>query len=449
MFTGKGVGTRMDAATGNAGTRPDGGVAREIGFWGALALVMGNLIGSGIYLLPATLAPLGANATAGWVATIAGATALAFVFARLAAALPCAGGPFAFADAAFGPLIGFATAWSYWTLVWVGNGAVAVGAVSALSVAFPALAPHAAIAGIVLIWAAVLINIVGVGVAAQVQVVTTVLKILPLILVLLLAAWLATGAGGATIVENAPVPLTAGAISGAAALTFWGFLGIESATVPADRVADARRTVPRVTMIGTAATGMIYLAVSLAIAALMPRTALASSPAPVADFLGTTFGSGMTQVVALFAAISALGALNGFVLLQGEVPRAMARGGVFPRWFGAESARGVPVRAHLVSGVLVTVVTLANYSRGMGDLFAFVASVSLASGMLAYFACAAAAVRLLRDDLAARVVAFAAAGFIAWIAWGLGAEANLWALVLLVAGVPVYLLVTRGGAGAR
>ncbi len=420
-----------------------------IGFWAALALVMGNLIGSGIYLLPATLAPLGANAAWGWVVTIIGAMTLSFVFARLAAAVPAGGGPYAFADAAFGPAIGFATAWSYWTLVWAGNGAVAVAVVSALSLAVPALAPHAAIAAVALVWLAVLVNIRGVGVAARVQMVTMVVKLVPLAAVVLLALWWWLSRGGATPDAAPPVPVTAGAVAGAAALTFWGFLGVESATVPAERVADARRTVPRVTMIGTAATGAIYLAVSGAVAYLLPRAATAASPAPIADALGLAFGGGVARIVALFAAVSALGALNGFVLLQGEVPRAMARGGVFPRWFAKETAAGTPARAHLVSGVMVTAVTLANYTRGMGDLFAFVAAVSLAAGMYAYGASALAAVRLLRGDRPAQAAGVACALFVAWLGWGLGAEANLWAIVLLATGLPVYLAVRRGAAAAR
>jgi APA family basic amino acid/polyamine antiporter len=424
--------------------------ARSIGLWGTLALVVGNLIGSGIYLLPATLAPLGGNATIGWLATIAGAMALSYVFARLAARLPLAGGPYAYADAAFGPVVGFATAWSYWTMIWAGNGAIAVAVVSALSLALPGLAQQAAPAAVVLVWCMVAVNVAGVGVAARVQLVTTVLKLVPLVGVVAVAGWLLLrgGAGGAGV-AGAAVPITPGAIAGAAALTFWGFLGVESATVPADKVVDARRTIPRATLIGTALAGVVYLAVSSSITTLMPRTAVAASPAPIADFLGIALGSGVATTVALFAAVSALGALNGYVLLQGEVPRAMAQGGVFPAWFARQSTRGTPVRAHLVSGVLVTAVTLANYTRGMGDLFAFVATVSLAAGMLAYLVSALAAVRLLRDEPAARLVGAGATGFVLWLCYGLGREANGWALLLLAAGAPVFFVVRRGGASAR
>ena len=419
---------------------------RAIGPWAALALVVGNMIGSGIYLLPATLAPLGTNALIGWVVTIAGALCLAWIFARLAAKLPRAGGPYAFADAAFGPAIGFATAWSYWVLLWAGNGAIAVAVVSALSLIVPALRDGmaAAATALALIWALVLVNIRGVALAGQVQLVTTVLKLVPLAAVIALAAWLLLRDGGAAVVPADPVPVSFGAVAGAAALTFWGFLGVEAATVPADKVANAARVVPLVTLVGTVLTGLVYVLVATAVALMMPREVAAASPAPIAEFLGRGLGPWVAGTVALFAAISALGALNGFTLLQGEMPWAMARGGVFPAWFAQESPQGTPVRGHIVSGVLVSAIMLLNYSGSTGQLFADIATISLAAGMLSYLACALAAVRLLPEEKSTQAVALVAALFVAWMTWGLGLHANLWGLALLALGLPVYLWVRRG-----
>lgn len=410
--------------------------------------MVGNLIGSGIYILPATLAPLGANGAVGWAVTIAGAMCLALIFARLAARLPLAGGPYAYATAAFGPAAGFAVAWSYWVLIWAGNAAVAVAVVSALSLLFPALESTGApaLAALAVIWLLIAVNLRGAAVAGKVQMATLALKLVPLAGVVALAIWLLLRHGAGALATDPPVPVSVREAAGAAAITFWGFLGVESATVPADKVTDASRTVPRVTLIGTAATGMVYVLVSGAIALLMPRAAVAASPAPVAAFLGGALGPGTAAVVALFAAIGAGGTLNGFILLQGEMPLAMARGGVFPGWFAAVNARGVPVRAHLVSGALVTLVTLANYTRGLGDLFAFIAEVSLAAGMLAYLASALAAWRLVREPRT-RVAAGAAAVFVLWMTYGLGARADLWGLALLLAGAPVYLWVRRAASG--
>ena len=419
--------------------------ARPLGFAAALALVVGNLIGSGIFLLPAALAPFGANALVGWCVSIAGGTCLAWVFARLGATLPLAGGPYAFARAAFGPAAGFAVAWSYWVMIWVGTGAVAVAAVSNLSLVVPGLGEHPAAAGLVLVWAVTAVNVRGIALAGRVQLVTMALKLVPLIGVVLVGAWLL--ARGVPLAAGPAVPLGAGPIVAAAAITFWSFLGVESATVPADKVADAARTVPRATMAGVAIAGALYLLVSAAIMAFVPAAETAASPAPVAAFLGRRLGGGVGGAVALFAAVSAIGAMNGFLLMAGELPWAMARGGVFPRWFAAEGGRGTPVRALVVSAALVTLVVLANTAKSAAGLFAFVASVSVAAGLVAYMASALAAVRLLPAERVTSVVALVAAGFAAWMFWGLGARADGWGVALLVAGLPIYMWVRTVTAG--
>lgn len=420
------------------------GGKRALGFWALLALVIGNMIGSGIYLLPATLAPLGWNQMIGWLITIGGALCLALVFAGLAARVPRAGGPYAYADAAFGPLAGFIAAWSYWVMTWVGNGAIAIAVISNLSLIFPAIGQTQGLAGLLAvgcIWLLTLVNISGVRAAGRVQEVTTLLKIVPLVLLILLAGWFALS--GEPRAPDPAVPLTGNSIALAAGLTFWAFLGLESATVPADKVENPERNVPRATLIGIAIAGLIYLGISLAFAFYMPVAEAAASPAPVADFLGKTFGPGIATAVALFAAISALGALNGWILVQGEMPWAMARGGVFPRWFAQESARGTPLRGHLVSSLLLTGLVLLNSQKGMGKLFEFIGSVSISAGLVAYLLSALAAIRLVPGDRRLMLAALVAVAFTLWAEWGLGLAVIQYGALLIGAGLPVYWLVRR------
>ncbi|MDE2435452.1 MAG: amino acid permease [Sphingomonadales bacterium] len=408
------------------------------------------MIGSGIYLLPGTLAPLGWNQLIGWLVTIGGALALSVVFARLSAKVPRAGGPYAYADAAFGPQAGFVTAWSYWVMTWVGNGAIAVAVVSNLSLIFPAIGTIEglpALLAVGCVWLLTLINIAGVRAAGRVQEVTTVLKVLPLVALILLALYLLIG--GAPRAPDPGVTITSGHVAAAAALTFWGFLGLESGTVPADKVDNPQRNVPRATLIGVTLTGLIYFGISLAFALFMPVREAASSPAPVADFLGHYFGGGVARVVALFAAISAFGALNGWILVQGEMPWAMARGGVFPRWFATESRSGTPLRGHILSSSLLTALTLMNYQKGMASLFETIASISLAAGLLAYLMSALAALKLLPGERGLAAAAVIAALFTLWAEWGLGLSALGWGAVLVVLGLPVYWMVrTAGSSGS-
>jgi APA family basic amino acid/polyamine antiporter len=422
---------------------------RAFGFWICLALVMGNMIGSGVFLLPQQLAPYGWNAVLGWAITIAGALCLAFVFASLARAIPRAGGPYAYTAAAFGTVPGFAVAWSYWISVWTANATIAVAAVSYLSHVFPALAVAPGLFAIGLVWTFTLVNCLSVKGAGEVQVVTTALKLLPL----LAAIWLTllVAAGGAAPPTTGDGPSTDigwSAVTASAALALWAMVGFESATIPAGHVREPERTIPRATMWGTFATGLVYLIACSGVALLLPPDVAANSSAPFADFIGSYWGAGAALFVALFAAISCLGALNGWVLIQGEMPLALARDGMFPAWLAKTSASGAPVRAHLVSSLLVTALLLANQSRSMGGLFAFMALLSTCASLVAYVSCSLGALRLQRQGRMPRttlLTAAAAAGLVysIWALYGAGAEPVLWGAALLVSGIPVFLLTAR------
>ena len=423
---------------------------RVFGFWICLALVMGNMIGSGVFLLPASLAPYGWNAIFGWAVTIAGALCLAYVFAMLARNFPRAGGPYAYCREAFGPAPGFAVAWSYWISVWTANAAISLAAVSYLSRFIPALAGAPALLAIGFVWTFTLINCLSLRGAGGVQVLTTILKLLPLAAAIILT--LIIGIGGGPAASAAPAlrsgDISLAAITATASLTLWAMVGFESATVPAGHVANPERTIPRATMIGTFAAGIIYLLACSGVALLLPGDQAAVSNAPFADFIGLHWGEGPASLIALFATVSALGALNGWVLIQGEMPIALARDGVFPAWLAKTSRAGTPVRAHLVSSGLVTLLILANQSRSMGDLFVFMALVSTLASLVAYLACALAALRLqsLRRIQRSGTLSIAAllGGFYSlWAIYGAGPEPAAWGAGLLLSGFPLYLAMRR------
>jgi len=417
------------------------------------ALIVGNMIGSGIYLLPATLAPYGWNAIYAWMLTISGGICLAYIFSCLSRRYPDAGGPYLYTEKAFGKAPGFMVAWSYWISMWVGNAAIATGTVSYLSVFLPQLVSVSGLAPIVtlaLIWSLTAVNCRGAYLAGSVQLITTLLKLLPLLAVIGIAM-LVLGAqpevrAGIPVMEftNANVA----AITAAATLTLWGLLGLESATVPADKVENPSQTIPRATMFGMLFTGIIYLLACSAIILMLPADQVSNSNAPFADFMQTYVGNGASSVLVLFAAISGFGALNGWVMLQGELPSAMARHGVFPAWLGVTSSRGTPVRAHIVASVLLTVVVLMNYSRSMTELFEFVVLLSTTASLFMFLVCSMAALKLqLNGELQASpvvlVIALLALVFAIWTIIGAGGEAVMWGLVLLAAGIPVYLWVRK------
>ena len=419
---------------------------RAFGFWICLALVIGNMIGSGVFLLPATLAPFGWNGVAGWVFTTAGAICLAVVFASLARAFPKAGGPYAYSRAAFGPFVAFTVAWSYWVSMWIGNVAIATGVVAPLTTVFPGMTPYTVPVTLAIVWSLTTINCLGAKTVGRIQFVTTLLKFLPLAAVVILAA-LVLGGGEADVppLRTGDLALTGPAgIAAAATLTLWSFLGLESATVPAERVEDPERNIARATLIGVAATGLVYTFACSAVALLMPADQIAGSGAPMADFIGRYWGGPAATLIALFAAVAAFGALNGWILMQGELPWAMARDGVFPAWLARLTRFGTPARAHVVASVPMTAILLLNSSLSVTELFGFLILLATAASLVAYLVCSLAALRLRLSPRLMPVFALAAL-FSLWTLWGAGVDAMKWGAVLLASGVPIYFIARAGG----
>ncbi len=418
-----------------------------LGFWMCVALVVGNSIGSGVFLLPASLAPFGLNSVIAWGFTASGAIALAIVFARLSRAFPQAGGPYAYVHVAFGPLIAFVVAWGYWISIWVGNVSIATAAVSYLSPLLPWIAQKpGASAGVtlLLLWLLTFVNWYGIKASGWVQGVTTVLKILPL---------LAVGALGlvslASSTTPAPlnIPLSAGRVTAAATLTLWALLGLESATIPADKVASPGRTIPVATLLGTVITALICAVACTTVLLLVPAATLAQSNAPFVDLAAQFWGRGAAQLVAVFAAISAFGALNGWILLQGELPRAMALRGEFPRIFARESVHNTPGFGLCFGSALATLLILANYQKSMVSVFTFMILLSTTACLVLYLLCSLAMLRLQwtkelgatrRGELALGIVGMLATAYSLWAIVGAGAEAVLWGAALLLLGIPLY-----------
>jgi basic amino acid/polyamine antiporter, APA family len=423
---------------------------KSIGIWTALALVMGSMIGSGVFLLPASLAPLGWNSVFGWLITVTGALCIAAVFARLARRFPEAGGPYAYTRHAFGTGPAFAVAWAYWISLWVGNAAIATGAVSYLSRLFPVLGDtgNSAAATIAIVWGFTFVNLRGVETAGKVQLVTTIVKMIPLIAVAGLACYVLAVQGTAVIRPLDTASLSVAGISAASTLTLWAMLGLETATVPADQVDDPERTIPRATLLGTAGAGVIYIIVCSAVVLMLPAALTATSPAPFADFVERYGGADAGTAIAAFGAISALGALNGWILIQAELPAAIARDGLFPAWLGARGEYGAPVYAHLLSSSLLTIVLILNFSRSMASLFEFLILLTTSVVLVMYLGCAAAAARLMMNGQIKASAGFIAvvvlaAVFALWTIYGAGTQALLWGLLLLAAGFPVYALGRR------
>jgi APA family basic amino acid/polyamine antiporter len=424
-----------------------------LGFWMCVALVVGNSIGSGVFLLPASLAPYGLNSVIAWGLTACAAVLLAIVFAQLSRAYPQAGGPYAYVHLAFGPFTAFIVAWGYWISIWVGNAAIATGAVSYLTPLMPwidSVPGTSAAVTLFFLWALTAVNVYGIKASGWVQSVTTVLKVLPLLAISALGLF---SVRSATVAAAAGVPLSLSGTTAAATLTLWALLGLESATIPASKVRDPGRTIPKATLLGTVITALVCIIACTTVLLLVPPQRLAQSNAPFVDLASAFWGAAAGKILAVFAAVSAFGALNGWILLQGELPNVMAKNGVFPQIFARDSARDTPTFALLFSSGLVTVLILMNYQKSMVSVFTFMILLSTTACLVMYLFCSLALLRLQwtgqMSTSRGRTVPLAIVGVIAtfyslWAIIGAGSDAVLWGSVLLALGAPLYFLVRDG-----
>ena len=416
---------------------------RPLGFWSATALVVGSMIGSGTFLLPATLAPYGAATLVGWAITLCGALLLAVTFARLARRWPQTGGPYVFARNAFGELPGFVVAWSYWISMWCAIAAIAVAFAGSVGAIFPSLTAtpvRAAGCGLAALWLCAGVNLAGLREAGRLQLLTTVLKVVPLLLFGLVALWFVDARH---YVPFNPSGESLGSVAAATvALTLWAMIGLEAATVPAGSVDDAPRTVARATVAGTAIAGIATVLACTTVLGLLPADVLARSSAPMADAAAALWGPAAGVLLAVVLAVSCVGALTGWPLLAAQLPLAAARDGVLPRAFARENARGAPAFGVIVSCLLASVLVISNYNRSLVDLFKFSVLLSTAATLLPYLAGAAA--WLWRGDgRGSRLAAAGALAFSLYALGGIGTEALLWGAGLVVAGLPIYFGLRR------
>ena len=404
------------------------------------AMVVGTMIGSGIYLLPTTLAPFGLNLVLAFLVTIAGTMCLAIAFAKLAARIP--GGPFIYVRTAFGDTPAFLTMWSYIISQWTGVAAVAVAVAGAIGFVVPAAGSGAGLTIVALgtILILTLVNLAGARSAGWVQLGATLIKIIPLFAVVILVA--IRFGSGQPVEPLAPVPVTIAGIAAAAALMLFSLTGFESAAVVSNVTEDSANTVPRATIWGTGFTGLIYLTATVAALMLLPSAIAAGSSAPFADAISPILGPGAGALVAIIAAISAFGTCNALLLLSAEVGRSLASANDLPPLFRRTNSAGAPTGSLLVGAGIAMLLVLASSSASFVRLYVFIALVSTVASLVMYAACAAAALKL-KAMSGWTVVAILALIYALLMFVGAGLEATLWGCGLALAGLPVRWLSRR------
>ena len=404
------------------------------------SLVAGSQIGSGIFLLPASLAVYGGLSLASWLITATGAIFLALIFAKLCAKIPKTGGPHTYVQAAFGENAGFFTAWTYWVISWMSSTAVVIAVIGYLHPLIGDVTPTTKIALEIGVLAAITgLNILGVKAAGYAEFVFTVLKVVPLALVPL---W---GLQFVQLDHFIPFnPTGHSALNGlnaAALLTLWGFIGVECATTPAGSVQNPSKTIPKAIISGTALVACLYILSSFVVMGVVPLDQLAHSKAPFADAAHYIFGgkSHWHYSIALMGSIVCLGTLNAWILTSGQIGMGAAQDGLFPRFFKRVNANGAPQWSIILSSFGMIPLLFFTLSENLVDQLNIIIDLSVTAFLLVYTVCIISFLKLTpktkkRDG----VLGLFALLFCVWSLWASGLKTILLATLITLSGLPVY-----------
>ena len=425
-----------------------------------IALVVGSMVGGGVFSLPSDMSK-GASPGAiliGWLISGVGMLMLAFVYQRLAIRKPeLNAGPYAYAKAGFGSFVGFNSAWGYWLCAFLANVAYAVAIFSALSSFFPVFGGgnnFASIAGAsICLWLIHALVLRGIKQAAFVNVVTTIAKLVPLFLFVLLGIvafnwdkftfdfWghaHAQGQGGlGSVIDQ---------VKSTMLVTLWVFIGIESASVYSARAAK-RSDVGRATIFGFVGALGLYVLVSLLATGILTQPELAGLKVPsMAGVFEPIVGSWGAALIDIGLIVSVSGAFLSWTLLSAEIPYTCGRDGTFPRWFAAQNAGGSPKNALLATNILIQLfLVLSFFSKSAYQFFYFIASVAI---LPPYVLSGAYALKLALSgdgygsgEPRTRDIVIGAAATIygLWLIYAAGVQYLLMCAVLFAPGIAVYL----------
>ncbi len=421
--------------------------SNKIGLLPAILMVAGNMMGSGVFMLPANLAGIGSIAIIGWLITVVGAIALGLVFAKLTEVTTAAGGPYAYARKAFGDYMGYQTNLVYWLANVIGNVGLAVAGLGYLTPFFPALRDPLvmALAQIAVIWFFTYANILGPRVVGRMQGITTTVALFPIVGVALLGwfwfnpetymeGWNVSGESSLT------------AVGMTLNFTLWAFIGVESASVSTAVVKNPAKNVPIATVVGVLLAAVCYVLSSSAIMGIIPNKELVSSSAPFSQAVSIALGSTAGKIVALCAAVGCLGSLAGWTLLVGQTAQAAAKDGLFAGIFARVNRRGVPSAGLAIVAGIMTLQVLATMSPTASEQFGKIASIAVIMTLLPYIY-SSVAIRILgrekmsdREGLFYTIVGLIAAVYSLSAMIGSNSEQTRWALIFVISTIIFYEL---------
>jgi APA family basic amino acid/polyamine antiporter len=411
---------------------------RLLGPWLTFALVIGGIVGSGIFYLPVALAPLGGSVPIGWLISGIGVMSLAYCASRIVS--PDGGGLQAYVEHELGPAPGFLVTWMTWSSSWIGVPAVALAVGAALARILPGVTDHLVALSYLFIVALSLVNLRGIKAAGELNFVTVLIKVLPLIAVVAIAV--ALGLRSEPLQPITVPPPSFANVATASALCLWALTGFEFSMSPVGKIRHPERNLSRSLVIGVGAVAIVYLLATTSLSLILPNSKVGMASAPFPDAIGIYWGEAPAMLAALAMAISAFGTLNVALLGCGEMLYSMGLRGDMPRVFAGTNRFNAPWAAQLASVVLGFVLLGLNATKGTTQLFTFM--TLLASNAVLYLYSAAAIAAVMKDKKPLTTFSCVVGlSFVLFAFYGSGLEAFLLSLGLMVVGGLIFLVRKR------
>ncbi len=418
---------------------------KKIGFWGVLSLVVGSQIGSGVFMLPTSLAPYGIIGLWGWVISGVGAITLALVFASLCSTFPKTGGPHAYVKAAFGDTLAFFTGWTYWVISWVSSIAVIKVSIGYLT---PVIGYHGPIINLImemsLLLIITMINLKGIKAAGMAEFILSCLKVIPLFVIPIIALFFFKMENfeqsqliqEQTLMQN---------LSQVTLLTLWGFIGLESATTPAGSVEKASTTIPRAVITGTILVAILYIVNSASIMGAIPTNQLIASKAPYADAAKLALGGDWYILISLISSIICIGTLNAWVLASGQIALGAAQDNLFPKIFAYKNKNDSPYVSLIISSIGILPFLFLTLDQNLAGQVNFIIDISVSAFLLIYIACILSLLKILINKktitTSKRMISISysllALIFCIWIISNSSSSTLLYSTLFVFSGIPV------------
>lgn len=422
-------------------------MSRKIGFWSVFALVTGSQIGSGVFMLPANLALYGLFSIGGWIISGFGAIALSLVFAKLCSWFPKTGGPHVYVKEAFGSSAAFFTGWTYWIISWVSTTVVVIASVGYLTPIIGFSSPIVNVTlEIIILTSIMALNLCGVTAAGRAEFVLTMLKLIPLFIVpaITLFYFNINNFSIDSTVAQLSIPQILGRVT---LLSLWGFIGLETATTPAEYVENPSKTIPKAVVIGTICVALLYLISSIGIMGVIPGRELINSNAPYSDAIKFVFGGNWHIMISAIASIVCIGTLNAWVLTSGQISLGLAEDGLFPKFFGKKNKFDSPHWGILTSSLGIIPLLIITANKNLATQVLTIIDFSVTAFLFVYAICCIAFLKILfkkkesfSQTLYKAIYSIIALTFCIWVISKTPIYTILIASLFSIIGIPFYLL---------